>query len=234
VGEKNIFLDDSYLQISTKEDTLTVAISGGYMIVKNDSELNKRFEFYFVCENGDSITGHFAGAVRYNLLYDQPAVAQISVGDIDYQIQKGDFVCWGKLLDNSLYYYEIYFYSTDLRYTDAGKVKSGFVLILGMHSTKADFPLNGTYQVSRNYENNTLLWGTKIGSGRWGTYWNLYRNASSIASSSIHAGNISFERTGDKFRIILNLKDQNRNSITNDYNLIIGEYDYELNIKELF
>ena len=226
IGEKNIFLDDSYLQIRTKEDTLTIAISGGYMEVKNDAELNKRFEFHFVAENGDSVTGNFAGAVRYNLLYDQPAVAQIRVDTIDYDIQKGDFMCWGKLLDNSFYYYEIYFYSADLRYTDAGKIKSGFVLIIGMHSTKADFPQNGTYQVSRNYENNTLLWGTKIGQGKWGTYWNLYQNGSSSTNANVLSGEISFEKLEDNFKIILNLKDQNQN-------LIVGEYDYKLNIREL-
>jgi len=223
VGEKNIFSDDSYLQIRTKEDTLTVAISGGYVEVKNHLKLGKSFEFHFVCENGDSITGHFAGAVRYNLLFDQPAVAQIRVDTIDYQIQKGDFVRWGKLLDNSLYYYEIYFYSVDLRRTDAGKIKSGFALILGIHSTSVDFPPNGAYQVSRIYENNTLLWGTKIGSGRWGTYWNFYRNASSADTSNILTGDISFERTGNNFKIILNITDEKRNLIT-------GEYNYELRV----
>jgi len=233
IGENNILTDNSYLTISSKTDTLTLVISGGYMIVKNDLELNKRFEFHFVAENGDSVTGNYAGAVRYNLLYNQPTVAQISVDTVDYQIQKGDFVRWGKLLDNSLYYYEIYFYSTDLRRTDAGKIKSGFVLILGINSTSADFPPNGTYKISKNYENNTLLWGTKIGEGKWGTYWNLYKNGSSSASSNVYAGEILFERTENnssspfQVKIILNLKDQAQNLIT-------GEYNNELNIKELF
>jgi len=226
MGKKNILSDISYLQISSKEDTLTVAISGGYMIVENDLELNKRFEFHFVAANGDSITGNYAGAVRYNLLYDQPTVAQISVDTVEYQIQKGDFVRWGKLLDNSLYYYEIYFYSADLRRTDAGKIKSGFVLILGINSTSADFPPNGTYSVSKKYEDNTLFWGAKIGEGKWGTYWNLYKNGSSSASSNVYAGDISFERTDNNFKIILNLKDHNQALIT-------GEYDNELKIKNI-
>ena len=226
VGEKNILPDNSYLEIRTKEDTLTVAISGGYMIVKNDLKLNKRFEFHFVAENGDSITGNYAGAVRYNLLFDQSAVAQIRVDTIDYQIQKGDFVRWGKLLDNSLYYYEIYLYSADLRRTDAGKIKNGFVLNIGIHSTSADFPPNGTYNVSKKYEDNTLFWGTKIGDGKWGTYWNLYKNGSSVSNSNVFTGNILFEKTDDKFKIILNLKDQAQNLIT-------GEYNEELRIKNV-
>ena len=225
-AEKNILRDSSFLKISNKEDTVTLVISGGYMIVKNDLELNKRFEFHFVTANGDSITGHFGGAVRYNVLYDQPAVAQISVNTVDYQIQKGDFMRWGKLLNDSLFYYEIYFYSSDLRRTDTGKIKNGFAMIIGIHSKSADFPPNGTYQVSRNYENNTLFWGTKIASGKWGTYWNLYKNGSSISNSNVYAGEISFERTGNNFKITLNLKDQNINQIT-------GEYDNELNIKEI-
>jgi len=226
-NEKNILPENSYLKIITKEDTLTVAISGGYMLVSNDLQLNKRFEFHFVAANGDSITGNFAGAVQYNLLYDQPAVAIISVDNTDYQIQKGDFVRWGELLDKSLFYYEIYFYSADLRRTDAGKIKSGFVLTLGMNSTAPDFPPNGTYNVSRNIEDNTLLWGTKIGDGKWGTYWNLYQNGTSASNSNIFTGDISFEKNENNFKIVLNLKDLNGKMIT-------GEYDNELNIKELF
>ena len=221
-GEKNILSEISYLKISTKEDTVTVAISSGYMEVINDSKLSKRFEFHFVAENGDSITGYFAGAVKYNLLYDQPTVAQISVDTVVYQIQKGDFVSWGKLLNDSLCYYEIYFYSTDLRRTDEGKIKSGFALIVGIHSLSSTFPQNGTYQVSRHFEDNTLLWGTKIGNGKWGTYWNLYKNGSSETNANVVLGEISFEKLEDNFKIILNLKDQNQN-------LIVGEYDYELN-----
>jgi len=226
-GEKNILRDSSYLQICTKEDTVTVVISGGYMVVKNDLQLNKRFEFHFVTANGDSVTGNFGGAVKYNLLYNQPIVAQITVDTVDYQIQKGDFMRWGNILSSSLFYYEIYLYSADLRRTDDGKIKSGFALILGIHSTSADFPPNGVYQVSKNYEDNTLLWGTKIANGKWGTYWNLYQNGSSTASSNIQAGEISLQRDGNNFKIILNLKYQSTNTIT-------GEYDNELNINDLY
>ena len=226
VSEKNILSDSSYFKIITKEDTLTVKISGGYMEIKNDLELKKRFEFHFISENGDSVTGYFAGAVPYNLMFDQPAVAQIMVDAVEYQIQKGDFVRWGKLLTDTLFYYEIYFYSTNLRRTDAGKIKNGFMLILGMHSLTDNYPTNGTYRVSRNFENNTLLWGTKIGNGRWGTYWNLYRNGSSTATSNIFTGEIEFEKSENNFKIRLNLKDQNNN-------IISGEYDNELNVKEL-
>ena len=225
-SEKNILQDSSYLKIVTKEDTITIAISGGYMVVKNDLALNKNFEFHFVDAKGDSITGNFAGAVKYNLLYDQPTVAQISVDNVYYQIQKGDFVHWGKMLNNSLFYYEIYLYSSDLRRTDTGKIKSGFVLILGIHSVSDTYPLNGTYQVSKHYENNTLLCGTKISNGRWGTYWNVYKNASSTANSNIISGDISFEKTENNFKIIFNLKDQNNNMIT-------GEYNNEMNILDI-
>jgi hypothetical protein len=226
VSEKNILKESSFFKIISKDDTLTVKISSGYMLIQNAPLLNKRFEFHFVTENGDSITGDFMGTVIYNSLYDKPAVAQFSVDTIDYQIQKGDFVSWGKLFSDSLFYYEIYFYSTNFRRTDAGKIKSGFVLTLGFNSLSENFPPNGTYAVSRKIENNTLLWGTKIANGRWGSYWNLYKNASVTANFNILSGNITFEKRENNFKIVLNLKDQN--------NSILGEYNNELNIKDFF
>ncbi|MDR1543538.1 MAG: hypothetical protein LBS50_03825 [Prevotellaceae bacterium] len=223
--DKTISKENSYLTIISKEDTITISLSDGYFNIENDNELSKKFSFHFISENGDSISGNFRGAVSYNLLYDMPQVAVFQIDTVNYAIQKGNMFRWGKILDKNLFYYEILFYSTNLRRTDAGKIKSGFELVLGMHSLSSDYPQNGVYLVSRTYENNTLLGGEKIGNANWGTLWNFYTNGSASKRSIVVSGDVNFERDGDNFKISLNLKDMENNTIT-------GEYDGELKITD--
>ncbi|MDR0830416.1 MAG: hypothetical protein LBN95_09965 [Prevotellaceae bacterium] len=225
--DKTIDKENSYLKIITKEDTTNIRLSSGYLLVEDDETLFQKFEFHFIDENGDSISGNFRGKPLYNVLFDQPTVAQISVDITDYQIQKSDFLRWGKFLNNELYYYEICFYSADLRRTDDGKIKSGFVLNIGINSLSSDYPQNGTYQVSKNNEANTLLAQTKIGTATWGTYWNFYTSGSSTPQrGNVVSGSINFERIDDNFKITLNLKDH-------ENNIISGEYDNVLNIRTM-
>lgn len=220
---KTIAAENSYLKIISKEDTVTVKISNGYLNIENDGELGKKFDFHFISKNGDSISGNFRGTVLYNVLHDMPQVAVFQVDTVEYAIQKGNMIHWGKLLDKSLFYHEFYFYSTNLRRTDAGKIKSGFELVLGIHSLSENYQQNGVYTVVRTYEANTLLNGTKVGTANWGTLWNIYSNGSASKHSIIISGEAAFEHNGENFKIMLNLKDADRNTITGEYNGKLNE-----------
>lgn len=210
---------------SNTEDTLLYTVTGGYVQISS-FDWGKQYDWHMLTQSGDSLVGHYVGAVLKNVHYDADTVGYLSVDTAKYALRRANVVSWGELFTEGSFYYEYYFYTTDMRTTDNGKLFSGLMFVLGVQSESADGPKSGTYAVSHDYENNTVLYGHKKGATFWGSYWVRYANGSSISRANVMKDSIEIDRNGNQYNITFHLKDQTGNAIDGTYNDIISPISF--------
>ncbi|MBO5975532.1 MAG: hypothetical protein J6P95_07490 [Paludibacteraceae bacterium] len=208
----------------TDLDTIFTYIKSGYVNVYQDGE-DCRYDVKLF-DGKDSITGTYKGNYFLQNNIDGAKVGEVFIGDSTYNLQRGDIMLWGNLFSENLNYYELFFYSTDMRYSEKGKFQKGLVFVVGLHSTGSEFPNDGTYTLSRDYQNFTALSGRKDGTIDWGTYWYDYTSSSSFKKSFVFKNSITIQRQeGDKLLVTFNCTDQLGNSITGEYNADLRRID---------
>lgn len=211
--------DSSYLLILPQKlsnDTIFTSIADGYIMVETDP-LGLKYTFKVRDHKGDSITGSYAGPVTYTRMIDGDSVGFLQIDTISYNLQHGNMIKWGPLFTETLNYYELYFYSTDLRLTDAGKIIKGLAFVVGIHTADAEEIPDGVYPVDRLFTKNTTLAGSKYGNATWGTYWNTFSNGKVLSRAFITQDSVEIVRRGDGYHIRFQLKDQTGKVLSGTY-----------------
>lgn len=197
-------------------DTLCYHVVGGFLQVASQ-EWGKQLDWHMLTDSGDSLVGRYTGRVFYNKHFDADTVGLLVVDTLKMALQRANVVYWGEFFEEGLNYYEYYFYSTDMRHTDVGKIYSGTMFVLGVHSASADGPSDGVYPVSKEYANQTTYHGNKQGSSFWGTYWVRYANGNSQSRGNVSKDSVTISRHGDVYRFDFQLKDQMGNVVSGYY-----------------
>lgn len=209
VGQYDI-LPDSYAIIiaDDKSDTICHTIDGGSLEVSS-TENGRQYAFA-----AGSITGSYTGTCTYNYDIDGAPCGQITINDSIVPLQEGDLLLWGPIFDDNLHYYEFYFYSCNLRHTDAGAIKQGIAFVVGLHSANTDAPANGTYPIGSANLDQTAMYGHRSGNNSWGTYWTNYLTASTQTKANVLTGNIAITSENGKYTFTFDCADQLGNKIT--------------------
>lgn len=210
-GEYGILPESRITVVSDdKTDTATTAIGTGTLAVEN-TEHGQRYTF-----KTDALEGSYEGRHTYFYDIDGAQIGTLLVGDSVVPLQRGDMMLWGPIFAESANYHEFFFYSCNLRYSDAGAIKQGTVFVVGLHATNPDMLEDGNYPVSRENKANTALYGHK-NNGDWGTYRIDYRSVSAHTKTNILTGDIALKRNGDSYIFDFDCTDQQKTKITGHY-----------------
>lgn len=214
---ETVHSSESYLLTISedKKDTVIQYITSGSLDVST-TEQGQKYLFNFNI-NGP-LNGFYEGTYTYFNDVDGEQVGTLFLGDLEVPLQRGDLMLWGSIFEPDLNYFEYYFYSTDLRYTDAGAISKGFMFVIGLQSAGEQAPIDGLYPVSRKNENQTALYGHKSGSINWGTYWINYITASATERAFVLKDSIFVSSSNAVYAFEFHCTDQLSNKITGSYN----------------
>ncbi len=214
-GNVHEILETSYATIISddKTDTTTIALTSGTVKIEK-TEHGLRYEFTV---NNGALNGNYEGEPITFYDIDGEQIGELQIGDSIVPLQRGDLMLWGPIFAENLNYYEFYFYSCNLRYTDKGAIQQGLALIVGLHSDNNDAPTNGTYPIGSNVLNQTALYGHKINNKDWGTYWLDYRSTTAQAKTNVLSENISLTHENNIYNFQFDCIDQHGNKITGNY-----------------
>lgn len=223
-GEKNDegkYLGSYFKQMYSsqiKKDTSVVCIKSGYLTIgETDDENRNEFVVRLLTERGDSLSGTFKGVHSYINNVDGRKVGEISIGDSIFALQRGDMMLWGDKFAEGINYYELFFYSTNMRTTESGKFQKGLVLVLGLNSKNTDEPADGTYPLSRGIADQTAWTGRKDNNIDWGCYWYNYITGTTVTKAFINKNSISLKKNANKYDITFQCVDQLGDTIKGYY-----------------
>ena len=197
--------DSSYLIVypeipkgdTTYHDTLYYHIVSGELRV-DTAEGYRTFNFDFLTADGDSIVGSYLGEYTYNYTLDQRGYGELAFDTIACQLAMPVMMNWGHLFSENSNYFEFTFYSTDSRFVDAGKIKSGVQFVVGVHNIQEEYPIAGNYLVSvRADDTPSVYYGHKLKNTAWGTYWQVFYNSSAIGKANVVEGSAVIESIDD-------------------------------------
>lgn len=201
-----------------KKDTSIVCVKSGSLVIgKPDHEDRNDFTIRLLTEQGDSISGKFKGSHSYINNVDGTAVGEVLIGDSVFSLQRGDMMLWGDIFVEGINYYELFFYSTNMRTTELGKYQKGLVLVLGLSSKNEEEPADGTYVLSRSISDKTAWTGRKENNIDWGCYWYNYITGTIVEKAFINKNSISLQKNGNKYDVTFQCIDQLGDTIKGFY-----------------
>lgn len=211
IGEYDVLPESHIIIVSDdKADTATTTIGPGTLAIEQ-SEHGQRYTF-----KTDKAAGNYEGKHTYFYDIDGRQIGTLLVGDSVVPLQRGDMMLWGPIFAENVNYHEFYFYSCNLRYSDAGAIKQGTVFVVGLHAAESDTLPDGNYPISRENSPNTALYGHKS-NGDWGTYRIDYRSTSACDKTNMLTGTIALKCDGDTYVFDFDCADQMKNKITGNY-----------------
>ena len=173
---------------TTYHDTIYYHIASGELRV-DTAEGYRTFRFGLLTSDGDSITGSYLGEYTYNYALDQRGYGELAFDTISCQLAMPVMMNWGHLFGENNNYFEFTFYSTDSRFADAGKIKSGVQFVVGVNDIREEYPIAGNYLVSKSADDATsIYYGHKLKNTAWGTYWQVFYNSSAIGKANVVEG----------------------------------------------
>ena len=207
IGEKYQLISDSsrlviYPEIpkgdTTYHDTIYYHIASGELRV-DTSEGYRTFKFDMLTADGDSIVGSYLGEYTYNYTLNQRGYGELAFDTIACQLAMPVMMNWGHLFSENSNYFEFTFYSTDSRFADAGKIKSGVQFVVGVNDIQEEHPIAGDYLVSVKADDTpSIYYGHKLKNTAWGSYWQMFNNNSAIGKANVVEGSAVIESIDDK------------------------------------
>lgn len=199
-------------------DTLSYAVSQCTLQVDSVAEY-LHYKFSAVTADGDSISGEYVGRHVVNHSIDRPAFGTLSFDTITCSLAAPKLHEWGSIFSSSTDYFEFVFYSSDSRFADKGNLKSGVQFTLGFMVSQGEAPAAGTYVVSSDGgKPGCLLYGHRLGSTSWGTYWQVYYGGSAIGKANVVADSVSINAvTDESLSLAFFLTDQLGNKLAGSY-----------------
>ena len=183
---------------TTYHDTIYYHIASGELKV-DTADGYRTFNFGILTVDGDSITGSYLGEYIYNYVLDQRGYGELAFDTISCQLAMPMMMNWGHLFSESSNYFEFTFYSTDSRFADAGKIKSGVQFVVGVHDVQEEHPIAGDYLVSvRADDAPSIYYGHKLKNTAWGTYWQMFYNSSAVGKANVVEGSAVIESIDNK------------------------------------
>ena len=207
VGEMYQLISDSsrlviYPEIpkgdTTYHDTIYYHIASGELRV-DTADGYRTFKFDMLTADGDSIVGSYLGEYTYNYTLNQRGYGELAFDTIACQLAMPVMMNWGHLFSENSNYFEFTFYSTDSRFADAGKIKSGVQFVVGVNDIQEEYPIAGDYLVSVRADDATsVYYGHKLKNTAWGTYWQVFYNSSAIGKANVVEGSAEIISIDDK------------------------------------
>ena len=227
VGEMYQLISDSsrlviYPEIpkgdTTYHDTIYYHIASGELRV-DTADGYRTFKFDMLTADGDSIVGSYLGEYTYNYTLDQRGYGELAFDTIACQLAMPVMMNWGHLFSENSNYFEFTFYSTDSRFVDAGKIKSGVQFVVGVHDIQEEYPIAGDYLVSVRADDATsVYYGHKLKNTAWGTYWQVFYNSSAIGKANVVEGSAEIISIDDKsLNMIFEFVDQLGDKVVGSY-----------------
>jgi hypothetical protein len=204
---------------TTYHDTIYYHIASGELKV-DTADGYRTFNFGILTVDGDSITGSYLGEYTYNYTLDQRGYGELAFDTISCQLAMPMMMNWGHLFSESSNYFEFTFYSTDSRFADAGKIKSGVQFVVGVHDVQEEHPIAGDYLVLvRADDAPSIYYGHKLKNTAWGTYWQMFYNSSAVGKANVVEGSAVIESIDDK---LLNMTFTFIDQLGNE---VVGRYE---------
>lgn len=183
---------------TTYHDTIYYHIASGELKV-DTADGYRTFKFAMLTVDGDSVVGSYLGEYIYNYTLDQRGYGELAFDTVVCQLAMPVMMNWGHLFSENSNYFEFTFYSTDSRFADAGKIKSGVQFVVGVHDIQEEYPIAGDYLVSvRADDTPSIYYGHKLKNTAWGTYWQMFYNSSAIGKANVVEGSAEIISIDDK------------------------------------
>ena len=195
-GKYQLISDSSRLVIypeipkgdTTYHDTVYYHIASGELRV-DTADGYRTFKFDMLTADGDSIVGSYLGEYTYNYTLNQRGYGELAFDTIACQLAMPVMMNWGHLFSENSNYFEFTFYSTDSRFADAGKIKSGVQFVVGVNDIQEEHPIAGDYLVSVKADDTpSIYYGHKLKNTAWGTYWQMFYNSSAVGKANVVEG----------------------------------------------
>lgn len=165
----------------------------------------------------DSITASYVGSPISNVTADQIGFGNVEIDTVTKNLSTPFLRNWGNLFSNS-FYHELTFFSTDARYNDKGNITTGLQFVIGIN-TLDNAISSGKYPVSYSYDGNNTLYGHKLNTTPWGTYWQMLSNQSSTGKANIISDTLTIDNISEgNISLSFKFSDQLKNTITGSYN----------------
>ncbi len=219
-GVPRVVAMESYMRTISddKKDTVDVMIKGGGFDYVVQGDTMPKFVFDFETSSQEGIGGEYFGTVVENSSVDADSMGYYAVDTVVSSIGYANMWQWEGLFDSTLYYYEMELVSTDMRFTDEGKMKDGSVLFLGFVSKNMAYPADGEYTIGENLVDYGALYGHKYNNTYWGTYWQRVRKGTVVAKANITSGEVKIRRCdNDMFYVVVKMKDQLNNNLRGEF-----------------
>lgn len=227
VGESyELYSDSSFLILypeipkgdTTYHDTIYYHIASGELKV-DTADGYRIFKFAMLTVDGDSIIGSYLGEYTYNYILDQRGYGELTFDTISCQLAMPMMMNWGHLFSDNNNYFEFTFYSTDARFADAGKIKSGVQFVVGVHDIQEEYPIAGDYLVSKSANDATsIYYGHKLKNTAWGTYWQVFYNGSAKGKANVVEGSAKIISIDEKsLNMTFDFIDQLGNEVVGSY-----------------
>lgn len=206
------------VKIAESGDTTAVIPITDASVVVSSAE-NGFLHYDFILTSASGVTsGKYTGTHIANRLVDQPAFGAILFDTINSSLSSAILYRWEHLFSPELYYYEFVFYSTDSRFDDKGKLRTGMLFTLGILSSSNILPADGEYTVSSKTNTDCVMYGHKIQEASWGTCWNNFYAGSSIGKANILSGTLNdFTITDEQVTFSFDFTDQLNNAVSGFY-----------------
>ena len=225
-GVYRLVSDSSYVIVypeipkgdTTYHDTLYYQLVNGELRV-DSVDGYRTFSFSLITADGDSVVGSYLGDYTYNYTLDQKGYGELAFDTISCQLAMPVMMNWGHLFSENCNYFEFTFYSTDARFADAGKIKSGVQFVVGVHDIQEEYPIAGNYLVSVRADDATsVYYGHKLKNTAWGTYWQVFYNSSAIGKANVVEGSAEIISIDDKsLNMTFEFVDQLGNKVVGSY-----------------
>lgn len=205
--DASVTVDTFFCSFATGE--LRVDTADGY----------RTFHFGLVTIDGDSVVGSYLGDYQYNYILDQKGYGELLFDTITTQLAMPVMHNWGYLFSETQNYFEFTFYSSDARFVDAGKIKSGVQFVVGVHDVQQERPIAGDYGVSEKADAAmSIYYGHKLKNTAWGTYWQVFYNSSAVGKANVIEGLASILEIDEKtLNMTFSFVDQLGNEVVGSY-----------------
>lgn len=205
-------LQNSVISASLIVDSIDDPVASG------ENWLNYHFTLDVDNTSSSQVNGQFAGPHTINYIVDQPSFGFLSFDTVTVGLARPSLYRWGHLFCDDSNYFELKFYSNAARFSENGTISQGVQFAVGFHSFQQNYPAVGDYPISMEAKEATALYGHRMGSVNWGTYWQIFYSGSVAGKANILSDTIRVVRwDSDSLTISFNLTDQLGNRVKGSY-----------------
>lgn len=201
-------------------DTTVTGVESGTLRVEEVETVEfMRYTIEAETEGEDSVSGSYTGKHVHNRTAVQMAYGKLEFDTVRCELAVPTLRRWGGMFSD-VNYSELVFYASDALFTDAGVLRQGVQFTVGLLTDTVSGDITtGVYGVTTDYyAMRSALYGHRVKSTAWGTYWQVYESGSAKGKANVTEGEVEItEVTEERVTAKFAFTDQLKNEVRGEY-----------------